>query len=199
MSSPMDNMPNFESLFRSSSSKSQNLSINELEKMLRSSGNSPKASRQPSLSNLFISPPKKKSMPKKAASPKAASPKPMVMPQFSLSLNNFFSPPKKSPSPQKVSSPDRKFAHLHPGTNSGNKDSMGRIIWHGPRGGRFVISTIGKRVPYHDDDTKLKEKVVKGTNKNSGMVDKKGRKIFIGKSGGKYVITEAGRRTNPST
>lgn len=180
MSSPMDNMPNFESLFRSSSSKSQNLSINELEKMLRSSGNSPKPSRQ--------------STPKKAASPK-----PMVMPQFSLSLNNFFSPPKKSPSPQKVSSPDRKFAHLHPGTNSGNKDSMGRIIWHGPRGGRFVISTIGKRVPYHDDDTKLKEKLVKGTNKNSGMVDKKGRKIFIGKSGGKYVITEAGRRTNPAT
>jgi len=121
------------------------------------------------------------------------------MPQFNLSLNSFFSPTKKSPSPQKISSPDRKFAHLHPGTNSGNKDSMGRIIWHGPRGGRFVISTIGKRVPYHDDDTKLKEKVIKGTNKNSGMVDKKGRKIFIGKSGGKYVITEAGRRTNPAT
>jgi len=179
-SSRNNNMPNFDSLFRTSSSKSNDISTNELARMLRSSGNSPKPSRQ--------------STPKKAASPE-----PMIMPQFSLSLNNFFSPAKKSPSPQKISSPDRKFGHLHPGTNSGNKDSMGRIIWHGPRGGRFVISSIGKRVPLVDDDKKLKEKLVKGTNKNSGLVDKKGRKIFIGKSGGKYVLTEAGKRTNPAT
>jgi hypothetical protein len=125
-----------------------------------------------------------------------------------LDLANFFSPPrkvpkarkiapspKKAPSPQKVSSPDRKFAHLFEGTNSGERDSMGRTIWHGPRGGKFVISTIGKRVPYVNES--LKSKVINHKMEFTGVVDRKGRKIYKGKSGGKFIITDTGRRANP--
>lgn len=173
------NMPNIDNLLRSPSprkSSSPNITTNELEKLLRNSGTTPK--------------------------------KTLPTPQFSLNLDNFFSPPrpvpkarkiapspKKAPSPPKVSSPDRKFAHLYEGTNSGEKDSMGRIIWHGPRGGKFVISTIGKRVPYVNET--LKSKVNNHKMEFTGVVDRKGRKIYKGKSGGKFVITDTGRRANP--
>lgn len=175
------NMPNIDNLLKSPSPRrkpsSPNITTNELEKLLKNSGNTPK-------------------------------PKTTLPPQFSLDLDNFLSPPrpvpkareiasspKKAPSPQKVSSPDRKFAHLFEGTNSGEKNSMGRIIWHGPRGGKFVISTIGKRVPYVNE--KLKGKVNGHKMEFTGMVDRKGRKIYKGRSGGKFVITETGKRANP--
>ncbi len=173
------NMPNIDNLLRSPSprkSSSPNITTNELEKLLRNSGNTPK--------------------------------KTLPTPQFSLNLDSFFSPPrpvpkarkiapspKKVPSPPKVSSPDRKFAHMFEGTNSGEKDPMGRVIWHGPRGGKFVISTIGKRVPYVNET--LKGKVNNHKMEFTGMVDRKGRKIYKGKSGGKFVITDTGRRANP--
>lgn len=171
------NMPNIDNLLRSPSPRksSPNITTNELEKLLRNSGNTPKK---------------------------------MPSPQFSLNLDSFFTPPrpgpkarkiapspKKAPSPQKVSSPDRKFAHLFEGTNSGNRDSMGRIVYHGPRGGKFVISTIGKRVPYVNES--LKSKVNSHKMEFTGMVDRKGRKIYKGKSGGKFIITDTGRRANP--
>lgn len=171
------NMPNIDNLLRSPSPRksSPNITTNELEKLLRNSGNTPKK---------------------------------MPSPQFSLNLDSFFTPPrpgpkarkiapspKKAPSPQKVSSPDRKFAHLFEGTNSGNRDSMGRIVYHGPRGGKFVISTIGKRVPYVNES--LKSKVNNHKMEFTGMVDRKGRKIYKGKSGGKFIITDTGRRANP--
>ena len=174
------NMPNIDNLFKSPSprrSSSPNITTNELEKLLRNSGNTP-------------------------------TPKSTLLPQFSLDLGNFFSPPrqvpkarkiapspKKAPSPQKVSSPDRKFSHLFEGTNSGERDSMGRVIWHGPRGGKFVISTIGKRVPYVNET--LKSKVNNHKMEFTGVVDRKGRKIYKGKSGGKFIITDTGRRANP--
>lgn len=173
------NMPDINNLLKSPSprkSSSPNITTNELERLLRGSGNTPR--RLPS-------------------------------PQFSLNLDSFFSPPrpvvpkarkiapspKKAPSPQKVSSPDRKFSHLFEGTNSGDKDSMGRVIWHGPRGGKFVISTIGKRVPYVNES--LKSKVNNKKMEFTGQVDRKGRKIYKGKSGGKFIITDSGRRANP--
>ena len=171
------NMPNIDNLLRSPSPRksSTNITTNELEKLLRNSGNTPKK---------------------------------MPSPQFSLNLDSFFTPPrpgpkarkiapspKKAPSPQKVSSPDRKFAHLFEGTNSGEKDTMGRIVYHGPRGGKFVISTIGKRVPYVNEA--LKGKVNTHKMEFTGAVDRKGRKIYKGKSGGKFIITNAGRRANP--
>lgn len=174
------NMPDIDNLLKSPTPRrrasSPNITTNELEKLLRNSGNTPK--RMPS-------------------------------PQFSLNLDSFFTPPrpvvpkarkiapspKKAPTPQKVSSPDRKFSHLFEGTNSGDKDSMGRIIYHGPRGGKFVISTIGKRVPYVNEA--LKSKVNNKKMEFTGMVDRKGRKIYKGKSGGKFIITDTGRRANP--
>jgi len=161
-------MPDINDLLRSPSPRrSKSPTINELAKMLKNSGNTPKK----------------------------------LMPQFSLNLDNLISPrkatpsPKKAPSPPKVSSPDRKFAHLHQGTNSGERDSFDRIIWHGARGGKYVISSIGKRVPYVDEA--LKKKVNNKKMEFTGQVDRKGRKIYKGKSGGKFVITNAGRRTNP--
>ena len=172
------NMPNIDNLFKSPSpsrKSSPNITTDELAKLLRNSGNTPKK---------------------------------MPSPQFSLNLDSFFSPPrqvpkarkiapspKKAPSPQKVSSPDRKFSHLFEGTNSGNKDSLGRVIWHGPRGGKFVISSIGKRVPYVHES--LKGKVNDQKMVFTGTVDRKGRKIYKGKSGGKFVITNTGKRANP--
>jgi hypothetical protein len=69
------------------------------------------------------------------------------------------------------------------------------VIWHGPRGGKFVISTIGKRVPYVNET--LKGKVNNHKMEFTGEVDRKGRKIYKGKSGGKFIITNAGRRANP--
>lgn len=102
---------------------------------------------------------------------------------------------KIAPSPKRAASPDRKFAHKFDGTNSGEKDSFGRIIWHGPQGGKFVISAVGKRVPHIDAN--LKKRTNQGAMKNTGLVDRKGRKIFQGKQGGKFVITESGRRANP--
>ena len=177
------NMPDINNLLKSPSprkSSSPNITTNELEKLLRNSGDTPK--------------------------PKTST----LMPQFSLNLGNFFSPPrpvpkarkiapspKKAPSPQKVASPDRKFAHLFEGTNSGERDSMGRVIYHGPRGGKFVISTIGKRVPYVNES--LKSKVNNHKMEFTGQVDRKGRKIYKGKSGGKFIITDSGRRANPLT
>jgi hypothetical protein len=105
-------------------------------------------------------------------------------------------PRAKSPRAQsRVSSPDRKFAHLFQGTNSGEKDSHGRIIYHGPRGGKYVISSIGKRVPHVDEN--LKKKSNGGEATFTGKLDRKGRKIFRGKQGGEYVITNSGRRANP--
>ena len=172
------NMPNINNLLKSPSPRksSPNITTNELEKLLRNSGNTHK--RMPS-------------------------------PQFrSGNLDNFFTPPRpvtkargnapsprKAPSPPKVSSPDRKFAHLFEGTNSGEKDTMGRIVYHGPRGGKFVISTIGKRVPYVNEA--LKGKVNTHKMEFTGAVDRKGRKIYKGKSGGKFIITDSGRRANP--
>ena len=173
------NMPDINNLLKSPSprkSSSPNITTNELERLLRSSGNTPK--------------------------------KTTLMPQFSLNFDNLVSPPrpvpkarkiapspKKAPPPQKVASPDRKFAHLFEGTNSGEKDSMGRVIYHGPRGGKFVISSIGKRVPYVHES--LKSKVNNKKMVFTGQVDRKGRKIYKGKSGGKFVITETGKRANP--
>ena len=177
------NMPDINNLLKSPSprkSSSPNITTNELERLLRGSGNTPKPKTSP------------------------------LMPQFSLNLESFFTPPrkvpkarkiapspKKAPSPPKVSSPDRKFAHLFEGTNSGEKDSMGRVIYHGPRGGKFVISTIGKRVPYVNES--LKSKVNNHKMEFTGQVDRKGRKIYKGKSGGKFIITDTGRRANPLT
>jgi len=186
------NMPDINNLLRSPSPRksSPNITTNELEKLLRNSGNTPKRMPSPqfslNLDSFFSSPPRPVPKARKIA-PSPSRPVPKA--------RKIAPSPKKISSPPKVSSPDRKFSHLHEGTNSGEKDSMGRVIWHGPRGGKFVISTIGKRVPYVDES--LKSKVNSHKMENTGTVDRKGRKIYKGKSGGYFIITNAGRRANP--
>jgi len=167
-----------EKLLRNSgSTRSSPQTTNELEKLLRNSGSSPSS---PTLPNLVVPLLTAEEMQHFLDSPRARKNSPS---------------PKKVPSPQRMSTPDRKFSHLHEGTNSGEKDSMGRVIWHGPRGGKFVISTIGKRVPYVNDT--LKSKVNSHKMEYTGVLDRKGRKIYKGKSGGRFVITDTGRRANP--
>ena len=97
--------------------------------------------------------------------------------------------------PQRVASPDVKFAHKFEGTNSGERDSRGRIIYHGKRGGKYVISSIGKRVPHIEKA--LKNKSNKGALDFTGKMDRKGRKIYRGKRGGEFVISDSGKRINP--
>ena len=172
-----------EKLLRNSgSTRSSPRTTNELEKLLRNSGSARSSPSSPTLPNLVVPLLTEEEMQHFFNSPRARKNSPS---------------PKKAPSPRKVSSPDRKFSHLHDGTNSGEKDPMGRVIWHGPRGGKFVISTIGKRVPYVNQS--LKNKVNKQKMEFTGMVDRKGRKIYKGKSGGRFVITDTGRRANPLT
>jgi hypothetical protein len=99
------------------------------------------------------------------------------------------------PPPQRVASPDVKYAHKFDGTNSGERDLRGRIIYHGKRGGKYVISSIGKRVPHIEKS--LKNKSNKGALDFTGKMDRKGRKIYKGKRGGEFVISESGKRINP--
>lgn len=103
--------------------------------------------------------------------------------------------PIPRPTPQRVASPDVKFAHKFDGTNSGERDLRGRIIYNGKRGGKYVISSIGKRVPHIEKS--LKNKSSKGTLDFTGKTDRKGRKIYKGKRGGEFVISETGKRLNP--
>ncbi len=67
---------------------------------------------------------------------------------------------ENSSSRSEVSSPDRKFAHKFDGMNTGKKDPKGRVIYEGKRGGLYVISNIGKRVPIVHEKTH--DKVSKG-------------------------------------
>ena len=185
-----NDMPNLNNLNRflgKTPSRKGSPTVNNLERMLRgSSSRSSPARSFPSLSpsvfrnvniDTLFSPVRTPSSPVAKIAPGAKRVR------------------KIAPSPKRVASPDRKFAHKFDGTNSGEKDSFGRIIWHGPQGGKFVISSVGKRVPHIDAN--LKKRTNKGVMKNTGQVDRKGRKIFEGKQGGKFVITESGRRTNP--
>jgi hypothetical protein len=103
---------------------------------------------------------------------------------------------KVAPTPMRVASPDRKFAHKFPDSmNTGEKDSQGRIIYAGKAGGKFVISSIGSRVPYIYN--KIKDKENKGKLNFTGQLDRESRKIYKGKQGGLFIISQSGKRGNP--
>ncbi|AGE50471.1 PBCV-specific basic adaptor domain-containing protein [Paramecium bursaria Chlorella virus CVR-1] len=105
-------------------------------------------------------------------------------------------PKRKMAPPALIASPDRKFAHKFDGMNSGEKDSRGRIIYIGKAGGKYVLSTVGSRVPYVNE--KLKAKANKGTLEFTGKYDREGLKIYKGKQGGLFVISpNSGKRKNP--
>jgi hypothetical protein len=95
-----------------------------------------------------------------------------------------------------LSSPDRKFGHKFEGMDTGDKDDKGRIIYAGKRGGKFVISSIGARVPYQHN--KLKNRLEKGKYPFTGKVDRNGLKVFKGPRGGLFVIdNNSGKKKNP--
>lgn len=175
----------------------------------------------PNLNDMFVSPKGKKSPVKKPArkiAPRAApkrkiAPKSVPMrkiaprvqkpasPVFSLlgsPVQNGGASPAFSLASldnignEQIATPDRKFAHKFSGKNSGNRDEKGRIIYIGSRGGRYVISSIGKRVPYVHDKTKAK--MNKDELHPTGQVDKKGQKIYKGKRGGLFVIDEISKK-----
>ena len=102
---------------------------------------------------------------------------------------------KVAPPPRIIASPDRKFAHKFDGMNTGEKDAQGRIIYAGKAGGKFVISSVGSRVPYVYN--KIKEKETKGKLNFTGQLDREGLKIYKGTQGGLFVIKNSGKRGNP--
>jgi hypothetical protein len=95
-----------------------------------------------------------------------------------------------------IASPDRKFAHKFDGMNSGEKDARGRIIYIGKAGGKYVLSSVGSRVPHVNE--KLKAKANKGALEFTGKYDRDGLKIYKGRQGGLFVISpNSGKRKNP--
>ncbi|ABT16893.1 hypothetical protein ATCV1_Z759R [Acanthocystis turfacea chlorella virus 1] len=107
---------------------------------------------------------------------------------------------KIAPTPSRpsgaLSSPDRKFGHKFDGMDTGDKDDKGRIIYAGKRGGKFVISSSGARVPYIQN--KLKPRLDKGKYPFTGKVDRNGLKVYKGPRGGLFVIdNNSGKKKNP--
>jgi hypothetical protein len=95
-----------------------------------------------------------------------------------------------------LSTPDRQFGHKFDGMNTGEKDDKGRIIYAGKRGGKFVISSSGARVPYLHN--KLKNRLDKGKYPFTGKVDRNGLKVFKGPRGGLFVVdSKSGKKKNP--
>ncbi|AGE56198.1 PBCV-specific basic adaptor domain-containing protein [Paramecium bursaria Chlorella virus NE-JV-1] len=158
--------------------KRQN-SIDNLVKMLGGSPskNSPSPSKNWFDTNTFMSPVKSKKPARKIA-PRSAPKK-----------------PARKIAPGLIADSNRRFAHKFDATNTGKKDTQGRIIYAGPAGGLFVISSIGSRVPFIYDKT---EKAAKnGTLNYTGKLDRDGHKIYKGKQGGLFVIKPSGKRGNP--
>ena len=135
-----------------------------------------------------------------------------ISPLKSANLNKLFKPSaEKSGQPPMFSpllyAPQRKYApRSKPATKIAPRskpalkiapfsmrprNSMGRQILQGPKGGKYVVSSVGQRVPYVSNVGSRKGVV------NSGKLDSKGRKIYIGPRGGKFVISETGKRINP--
>ena len=95
-----------------------------------------------------------------------------------------------------LSTPNRQFGHKFDGTNTGEKDDKGRIIYAGKRGGKFVISSSGARVPYLHN--KLKNRLNKGKYPFTGKVDRSGLQVFKGPRGGLFVVdNKSGKKKNP--
>ncbi|AGE50312.1 PBCV-specific basic adaptor domain-containing protein [Acanthocystis turfacea Chlorella virus Canal-1] len=105
-------------------------------------------------------------------------------------------PASVAESQSRLSSPDRQFAHKFDGMDTGEKDDKGRVIYAGRRGGKFVISSSGARVPYLQN--KLQTRLDKGKYPFTGKVDRNGLKVFKGPRGGLFVIdNKSGKKKNP--
>lgn len=127
---------------------------------------------------------------------KTANPMRKVAPKVIQPPVRMTNPKKKMAPLALIASPDRKFAHKFDGMNSGEKDSRGRIIYIGKAGGKYVLSSVGSRVPYVNE--KLKAKANKGALEFTGQYDRDGLKIYKGRQGGLFVISpNSGKRKNP--
>jgi hypothetical protein len=152
-------------------------SINDIQRMLMQS---PVQSPNKKSSNInwnffektgFMSPPREEPVkPKRKIAPGVR----VVIPKRKIAPG--VRPKRKIAPPALIASPDRKFAHKFDGMNSGEKDARGRIIYIGKSGGKYVISSVGSRVPVADK--KLKEKANKGNLDFTGKYDRNGLKIY---------------------
>ena len=76
------------------------------------------------------------------------------------------------------------------------KDKEGRMIFQGPKGGKYYVNGSGAKT-YIDNDASPKKDTkadVKNTDKQVGK-DKEGRMIFEGPKGGKYYLTPSGAKS----
>ncbi|AGE55805.1 PBCV-specific basic adaptor domain-containing protein [Acanthocystis turfacea Chlorella virus MN0810.1] len=105
-------------------------------------------------------------------------------------------PASTSGAQSRLSTPNRQFGGKFEGMNTGEKDDKGRIIYTGKRGGKFVISASGARVPYTQN--KLSSKLEKGKYPFTGKVDRNGLKVYKGPRGGLFVVdNKSGKKKNP--
>ena len=172
--------------------KRQN-SIGNIERMLMGTPIRTPGKKSPNVNWNFFDKTGFLSPPRPVPAKNTANPKRKIAPQVTRVVIN---PKRKMAPPALIASPDRKFAHKFDGMNSGEKDARGRIIYIGKAGGKYVLSSVGSRVPYVND--KLKAKANKGALEFTGKYDRDGLKIYKGRQGGLFVISpNSGKRKNP--
>lgn len=194
---------NFEKMIQGTPDKSTPLkrknSIGNLEKMLlgRTPAKTPsQGKKSPNINFDFFSKTGFLSPVRPVLANKTVKPMRKVAPKVIQPPVRMTNPKKKMAPLALIASPDRKFAHKFDGMNSGEKDSRGRIIYIGKAGGKYVLSSVGSRVPYVND--KLKAKANKGALEFTGQYDRDGLKIYKGRQGGLFVISpNSGKRKNP--
>lgn len=79
--------------------------------------------------------------------------------------------------------------------NTGEKNSRGREIYRGPKDGKYVLGTTGKKI--------YVTTMGGATTEDTGKKNLKGRPILKGRQGGLYVVSETGKKvytikTNPA-
>ena len=81
------------------------------------------------------------------------------------------------------------------------KDKEGRMIFEGPKGGKYYVSASGAKTYVTDGKPEVKPEMksaVKSEMKNDDKQlgkDKEGRMIFEGPKGGKYYINASGAKS----
>jgi len=174
--------------------KRQN-SIDNIERMLMGTPIRTPGKKSPNVNWNFFDKTGFLSPPRPVPAKNTANPKRKIAPKV-IQPPTRVNPKRKMAPPALIASPDRKFAHKFDGMNSGEKDARGRIIYIGKAGGKYVLSSVGSRVPYVNE--KLKAKANKGALEFTGKYDRDGLKIYKGRQGGLFVISpNSGKRKNP--
>ena len=77
------------------------------------------------------------------------------------------------------------------------KDKEGRMIFEGPKGGKYYVTASGAK-SYISDEKKDNRNDAKSDKKNDDKQigkDKEGRMIYEGPKGGKYYLTPSGAKS----